>query len=435
MPSCKAPFSNNPERTHTMTTTNTTTRRNFLKGMGVTMALPWLESLGGKLYAADSFAEPRRLLLICLPLGIYRDAFIPSESGAGYGSTEYLKFIEAFRDQFTVISGLDHPGVNGGHSAETRTFTGQPSDTRNVQSLDQYLASKIGLNTRYDSLVLSSGRNVLSWTDGGTMVPSEEKMANIYAKLFLQDDANSTDRVLREIGEGKSIMDLVHGQAKALQPSLSRYDQQKLEEYFESVRETERRLVKSESWVHRPKPSVEAGPPVDPASGAEIVTQLRNVCDMTYLAFKTDSTRIITFGYFQQNNVNIEGVTNGYHPLSHHGKDPNNIAQLKIIESEFFVELSRLMKNLREAKEGDSTLLDRTTILVTSNLGNGSSHSNRDLPVLLAGGRYRHGGHLAYEPSTIPLSNLYLSILHQFGIQDGSFGTSTGPLQGFDLLG
>lgn len=410
-----------------------TSRRHFLKGVGVTLALPWLESLGGKLYAADSFAEPRRLLLICLPLGIYREALIPSETGQNYQTTEYLSLIDEFRDQFSIISGLDHPGVHGGHSAESRIFTGQPSGSKNVTSLDQYLAGKIGMNTRYDSLVLSSGRNVMSWTDGGTMVPAEDKMANTYAKLFMQEDQNNTDKMLREIGEGKSIMDLVLGQAKALKPSLSNTDQQKLNEYFESVRETERRLVKSESWVHRPKPTVEAGPPEDPASRAEIVTQLRNVCDMTYLAFKTDSTRIASFGYFQQNNVNIEGVSNGYHPLSHHGRDPNNIAQLKLIEREFFVELKRLLTNLKNAKEGDATLLDRTTIVITSNLGNGSNHSNKNLPVIVAGGRYQHGQHLAYEPSTVPLSNLYLSVLNQFGIPDTSFATSTGPLRGFDL--
>jgi len=399
------------------------------------MALPWLESLGGKLYAADSFKEPRRLLLICLPLGIYRDAFIPEAVGNGYQSTEYLSLIDEFRDYFTIISGLDHPGVHGGHSAESRIFTGQPSGTRNVRSLDQYLASKIGIETRYDALVLSSGRNIFSWTDGGTMVPSESRMAEVYGKLFMQEDRKSADKILREIGEGKSIMDLVLGQAKTLKPTLSRPDQDKLEEYFESVRETERRLVKSEGWVHTPKPKVDFPTPVDPSSKAEIVTQLQNVCDMTYLAFKTDSTRVISFGYFQQNNVNIDGVKNGYHPLSHHGKDPNNIAQLKLIEKEFFVQLKDLLGRLKEAKEGDSTLLDRTTILVTSNLGNGSNHSNKDLPVLLAGGRYKHGQHLAFEPSTVPLSNLYVSVLNQFGIPDTSFATSTGPLKGLDLIG
>jgi hypothetical protein len=410
-----------------------TSRRNFLKTAGATLAIPWLDSFNGFAHAADVETSPQRLLMICLPLGIYRNAIIPSEAGPNYKSPEYLSLIDDFRDRYTVISGLDHPGVSGGHSAEPRIFTGIPSNKKNVRSLDQYVAGKVGQETRFDSLVLSAGRNEFSWNDSGTMIPSEAKMARVYAKLFGQENKADTDRVLREIGQGKSIMDFVQRQAKALRPSLSDADQDKLEEYFESVRETERRLVKSENWVHTPKPKVSLPMPQDPTDSAEIVTQLRNVCDITHLAFQTDSTRVITFGYFQQNKVNIPGVSNAYHALSHHGKDPNNIAQLKLIEAEFFKELGRLLSNLKRTREGDATLLDRTTIVVTSNLGNGSNHSNKDLPVLLIGGRFAHGRHLAFDPSTVPLSNLYVSILNQFGLSDKSFGTSTGPLQGLEF--
>ena len=385
------------------------------------------------MHAADSGSSPQRLLMICLPLGIYRDAFIPENPGTTYQSTEYLSLLGDFRDRLTVISGLDHPGVGGGHSAEPRIFTGVPSNKKNVRSLDQYLATKVGQETRFDSLVLSSGRNEFSWNDSGTLIPSESKMSRVYTKLFGQENKEGTDKVLREIGHGKSIMDMVQRQAKTLRPSLSSTDQEKLEEYFQSVRETERRLVKSEGWVHTPKPRVDMPMPEDPTDSAEIVTQLRNVCDITHLAFQTDSTRVITFGYFQQNKVNVPGVSNAYHALSHHGKDPNNIAQLMRIEAEFFKELGRLLAKLKNTKEGDATLLDRTTIVVTSNLGNGSNHSNKDLPVLLIGGRFNHGQHLAFDPSTVPLSNLYVSILNQFGQADRSFGSSTGPLKGLEI--
>jgi hypothetical protein len=410
-----------------------TTRRNFLRMAGSAVALPWLESLGGFAHASESPAAPQRLLLICLPLGIYREAFLPRQSGTAYESTEYLSILDPFRDHYTVISGTDHPGVHGGHSAEPRIFTGVPSNKRNSRSLDQYLASRIGEETRFESLVLSAGRNVFSWTDSGTMVPAESSMARVYQRLFVDEGQASTGEVLREIGRGRSIMDLALRQAGMLRGHLSKADQVKLEEYFESVRETERRLAKSESWVYTPKPTVDAAPPTDPPDKGEIVTQLRNVCDMTYLAFQTDSTRVVTFGYFQQNKVNIPGVKNGYHALSHHGKDPNNIAQLKLVEREFFEELKTLLTNLKNTREGDTTLLDQTTIVVTSNLGNGSNHSNKDLPVLLIGGHFEHGQHLAFEPGTVPLCNLYLSILHQFGIGDESFGTSTEPLSGLNI--
>jgi len=409
------------------------TRRHFIKGTTAMLGLPWLESLGGFAHAADAKAEPRRLVLINVPLGLYHDALMPKEAGARYAASEYLSILNEFRDRFTVISGLDHPGVGGGHASEARIFTGVPSNARNVRSLDQYLATKIGQHTRFDALPLSAGRNIFSWTDSGTQVPAESKMANVYARLFLDESKATAEKVIQDIGHGKSIMDLAQRQAKALKPKLSQADQDKLEEYFESVRETERRLVKSEGWVHTPKPKVSAPAPKDPASGAEIVTQLRNVCDMTHLAFQTDSTRIVTFGYFQQNNVKVEGVTNGYHPLSHHGQDPNNIAQLKLIEMELFKELKTLLTNLKNTKEGDATLLDRTTIIVTANLGNASNHSTKDLPVLIIGGRFKHGQHLAFEPSTVPLSNLYVSVLNQFGLTDKKFGTGTGPLKGLEL--
>jgi len=411
-----------------------TSRRNFLKGVGVTLTLPWMESLGSIAHAADVATEPRRLLLVCLPLGIYRDAFIPTETGAGYDATEYLKMIDEFRNDYTIISGLDHPGVSGGHGAQPRIFTGQPSSERNRRSLDQYLASKIGQYTRYDSLNLSAGANDFSWTDGGSMVPPTKRLSDAYAKLFVDEGAANKDQVLKEIGRGKSIMDFVLGEASAIRPHLSKTDQDKLEEYFESVRATEQRLVKAEDWVHKPKPEIDVKPVADPEDPTAIIQQMRNVADMTYLAFKTDSTRIVTFGYFRQGDVTVPGVEGAYHALSHHGKEEHAIAQLKKIEAGFFQEFKRLLANLKNTKEGDSTLLERTTIVVTSNLGNGSNHSNKDLPVLLAGGRYQHGQHLAFERSTVPLSNLFVSVLNQFGVPDTSFATSTGTLQGLQIL-
>jgi hypothetical protein len=176
---------------------------------------------------------------------------------------------------------------------------------------------------------------------------------------------------------------------------------------------------------------VHAAPPA--AFGAdEIVTNLRGVCDVTFLAFKTDSTRVVTFGYFRQDTVAVPGVNIGYHNLSHHGQDEGNIAQLKRVERAFFDELKALLTALRDTREGDSSLLDRITVVVTSNLGSGNSHSNKNLPVLLAGGRFRHGEHLAVEPGTVPLSNLYVSVLRQLGFDDEAFGTSTGPLRGLE---
>ncbi len=409
------------------------TRRDVLRGAGVTLTLPWLESLSGITHAAEAGKEPRRLLLICLPLGIYRDSFIPRQSGAGYELTEYLTPLADLRDHFTIISGLDHPGVSGGHAAQPRIFTGVPSAERNRRSLDQHVAASQGQYTRFESLALSAGANDFSWTDGGSMVPAEKTVADAFTRLFAEEGAGNKTKVLREIGRGRSILDHVLDEALELQSRISRRDQEKLDEYFESVRATEKRLVKSEEWLHQPKPTVDSKPPAAFAPD-EIITNLRGVCDLTYLAFRTDSTRVITFGYFRQDTVAVPGVNVGYHNLSHHGQDDGNIAQLKRVERAFFDELKTLLVSLQNTREGEATLLDRTTILVTSNLGSGNSHSNKDLPVLLAGGRYRHGQHLAMTPGTVPLSNLYLSVLHQLGIEDQSFGTSAGTLTGLSIV-
>ena len=408
------------------------TRRHFLRGVGITLSLPWLESMGGILHAADAEKEPRRLLLVCLPLGIFRDALIPKQTGNGYEATEYLTALQDFREHFTVISGLEHPGVGGGHASQPRIFTGLPSAERNRRSLDQHVAAALGQHTRFDTLTLSAGANDFSWTDSGSMVPAEKNVADAFAKLFAEEGATNKTKVLREIGRGKSILDFVLDEASDLRPRLSKRDQDKLEEYFESVRATEKRLVKSEEWMHTPKPQVGVKAPA-PFAQDEIITNMRNVCDLTYLAFKTDSTRVITFGYFRQDTVAVPGVKVGYHNLSHHGQDEGNIAQLKRVERAFFDELKTLLTNLKNAKEGDSNLLARTTIVITSNLGSGSSHSNKDLPVLLAGGRFQHGQHLAIAPGTVPLSNLYLSVLNQIGMDDKSFGASTGTLKGLEL--
>ena len=410
-----------------------TNRRKFLFSAGVTLGLPWLESLGGVVHAAEAGQEPRRLLLICLPLGIYRDSFVPKQSGSNYQLTEYLEPLADLRTRFSLFSGLEHPGVSGGHAAQPRIFTGIPSSDRNRRSLDQYVAKTLGQYTRFDSLVLSAGANDFGWTEGGSMVPAEKNIADAFAKLFTEEGTANKTKVLSEIGRGKSILDSVLEEAFDLRSRLSQRDQEKLEEYFESVRATEKRLVKSEEWIHQPKPTVNAQPPGKIAPD-EIITNLRGVCDLTHLAFKTDSTRVITFGYFRQDTVAVPGVNIGYHNLSHHGQDESNIAQLKRVERVFFDELKTLLTNLQNTREGDATLLDRTTIVVTSNLGSGNSHSNKDLPVLLAGGRFKHGQHLVFEPGSTPLSNLFVSVLNQLGFEDQAFATSTGSLKGLELL-
>ena len=408
-------------------------RRTLLKSGGAAIALPWLEAMGTSTWGAEqkTGGEPRRMVLINLGLGLYSPAFYPQQPGKNFQASEYLKLLDELRDDYTVISGLSHPGVVGGHATESRIFNGTPSIRKMGVSLDQYAAKFLGEFTRFDTLPLSMRNANFSWSADGSPVPAESSMSTVFQRLFGDEDASSIAAARRTVDRSRSILDLINGQAKRLAPKISRADRAKMDEFSTSVREVERRLAKSELWLDTPKAQVGAEAPVDPASRAEFIARMQNVFDIAYLSLKTDSTRIITFDIFEQNSVNIEGVNNAYHGLSHHGKDSSNISQLKLIETEIIEQLQNFLTRLKKSHEDDTTLLDRTTVLLTSNLGNASNHSNRSLPVLLAGGRFKHGQHLVFDPpDTTPLCNVFVSILQQLGIETDSFGTSTGTLPG-----
>ena len=300
-------------------------------------------------------------------------------------------------------------------------------------SLDQYAAQFVGEFTRFDTLPIGMGNTSLSWSADGSPVPAESRMSAVFQRLFADEGASSKAAAKQQIARSNSILDLINDQAQRLSGRVSHADRDKLDEFFTSVREVERRLDKSESWLETPRPKVDAEPPVDPASRSEFIVRMQNLFDVTYLALKTDSTRIVTFNIFEQNSVTVEGVNNGYHNLSHHGKDPANIDQLKLIETEIIDQLANFLDRLKQTQEDDSTLLERTTVLLTSNLGNASNHSNKQLPVLLAGGRFKHGQSLRFDPpDTTPLCNLFVSMLQQLEIETDSFGTSTGTLTGLE---
>ena len=408
-------------------------RRTFLKSGGVAITLPWLEAMGTSAWASEreTGSEPRRIVLINLGLGLYSPAFYPQQAGKEFQTSEYLKILDDLRDDYTVISGLSHPGVVGGHATESRIFNGTPSIRKMGISLDQYAAKFLGEFTRFDTLPLSMRNASFSWSADGSPVPAESSMSTVFKRLFADEGASGKAAARRTVDRSRSILDLINGQARRLSPRISSTDRAKMDEFSTSVREVERRLAKSELWLDTPKPSVDAEPPVDPASRAEFITRMKNIFDIAYLSLKTDSTRIITFDIFEQNSVNIEGVNNAYHGLSHHGKDSSNISQLKLIETEIIEQIQNFLSRLKQTQENDTTLLDRTTVLLTSNLGNASNHSNRSLPVLLAGGRFKHGQHLVFDPpDTTPLCNVFVSMLQQLGIETDSFGTSTGTLPG-----
>lgn len=419
-------------------------RRTFIRSTGIALALPWLEGFAAEAQrrSARSSEPPRRMVCICAPLGLHPDNFFPEQAGKDYTLSPYLEILKDYRDDMTVISGLSHAGMGSvfAHQASASFLTGVPGAGRpgfcNAISLDQFAADHIGAQTRFPSLALSGeGSGGLSWTRTGALIPANNSPSKVFAQLFLEGRPEEVREQMRRLEDGRSILDDISDQAKSLRSNLGNADGEKLDEYLTSVRELEKRMVSDESWARKPKPKVAVQPPTDIANAADIIGRARLLFDLTHLALQTDSTRLITIMLAGSSFAPpIPGVTLGHHDLSHHGKDPRKLEQLKIVEVETMKTVRDLLAKLDESKEGNSTLLDRTTVFLGSNLGDSSSHSTQNLPVLLAGGDFQHGQHLSFHPKAPPpLCNLYVSMLQRLGIETDRFGSSTGTLTGLEM--
>jgi len=413
------------------------TRRHFLRAAGVSLALPWLPSLAG-----DEKSPPRRMVCVCAPLGLHPPAFFPEKAGRDYALSPHLEVLADLRDDFTVMSGLAHPDVGASHDSIFSYLTAAPhpeqrAGFRNSISVDQLAAEKIGLLTRYPSLPLSCEGFSLSWTRTGALVPSDSWPTSVFARLFLDGKPDEVEAQARRLRDGQSVLDRVGEQARAMQPALGQADRDKLDEYFSSVRELEQRLARAEEWSKKPKPKVDVKPPVNATNPADVVGKARLMFDLAHLALQTDSTRLVTLLLLGTSAVPpIAGVSLGHHDLSHHGQDPGKIAQLRTVEVEKLKTLRDFLKKLKETKEDGATLLDRTMVLFGSNLGNAATHATRNLPMLLAGGGFKHGQHLAFDAKNPPpLSNLYVSMLQRLGLEVEKFGSSTGTLPGLEMVG
>lgn len=412
-------------------------RRTFLRGSGVSLALPFLDAMWGHRALAAEAVPPKRLVTICASLGIYGPDFFPAEAGEGYKSTSYLETLNAHRGDFSILSNLSNPDQNGrdGHSSELTWLTGARhpglGGFRNTISVDQFIAEKIGYETRYPSLQWNTGGgNSQSYTRSGVMIPAESRPSKIFAKLFLDGTPDEIKTQMRKLKEGRSIMDTVGEEAKRLEKRFGSADRDKLDEYFTSVREMEQRLQKAEAWVQKPKPKVDAQPPKDLQDEKDLIGRMNLLFDLVPLAFQTDSTRLITIMVQGRGDVpTIPGVKADHHNLSHHGQDPEKIAQLRLVETAQMTALNGLLDRLKAKKEGAKNLLDSTAVFYGSNLGNANSHDWHNLPLLLAGAGFKHGRHVTGDAkNNTPMCNLFVRLMQNMGIETDTFGTSTGVL-------
>ena len=403
-------------------------RRTFLRGTGVAMALPLLDAMRPAL-AAGKPDVPRRMIGIETNMGILPQFFFPEKAGKDYALSPYLERLAKHRDQFTVFSGTSHPGVTGAHAAEKCFLTGTPHPERggfrNWVSVDQYAAEQIGNRTRYPSLVLGVGSEgqTLSYTRSGAPIPIERSPRKLFEKLFIQGKPSEVAAKVEEIRQGRSTLDFVGDQAKRLNGSLSPADRQRLDQYYTSVRDLEQRLASAEEWEHKPKPKVTAALPEDVKDGREFARQTQIMFDVVKLALETDSSRLVSL-FIDATSI---------HNITHHGNRPEVLAELRAKEESQFDALAGFLKVLSDAKEEGDTLLGRTMVLYGTCMGSANSHSNSNLPVLLAGGGFKHGRHLAFDTdNNYPLTNLFVSMLQRLGLEAREFSTGKGTMRGLE---
>jgi hypothetical protein len=420
-------------------------RRKFLRGAGVVLALPFLESMVSAFGQAQKSVKPRRMIGICNNLGLLPEEFFPTGKGRDYAASPYLKILQEHRNEFSVFTGVSHPNVDGGHPADVCFLTAAPhpgsGSFRNTISLDQHIAEQIGILTRFPSLTLAvnTRSKSLSWTGTGVAIPPEDKAAAVFKEMFLQGSAAQIDAQIRKLDTGRSILDAIEGQAKELQASVGERDRERLDQYFTSVRDLEQRLQASKGWEKVPKPAVTAPMPVDPTDPAEYMAKVKVMYDLARLALETDSTRSITLMLEGVSapvlDIPGETLTDSYHNLSHHGKSESKKAQLRIIDELHMKLLAGLIANLKSVREGEDTLLDRTMVLYGSNFGDANAHICTNMPMILAGGGFRHGQNLLFDKSNnYPLPNLYVSMLQRMGIESDRFASSTGTMRGLEFV-
>lgn len=405
------------------------------------MALPLLDAMIPAFAKERQIRVPRRMIAINIDLGFLPDDFFPKGSGLNYELSPYLQTLSRFRNELTVFNGVSHPEVDGGHQADVSFLTGAPhprsAGFKNTISLDQYAAQHIGHLTRFPTLNLrvGPGAGSMAYTADGVRIPSEERPSRIFRQLFVQGTRDEIDAQVRKLQEGQSLMDSFAGQIKSISNRVSGPDRARLDQFFTSVREVEKRLAINEEWETKPKPSVDVKPPTDNLAPGALVQRTRNMYDLARLALETDSTRLVTVLVTQGFNpkVDLPGVELPHHALTHQSQKKDSREQLNTIEKAQMNELGRLLGGLHAASESGDSLLNRTMVLQGSNLGHAGRHDNRNLPVLLAGGGFRHGQHLKFhQQHNEPLANLFVTMLQRLGIETDRFSSGHRTIPGLE---
>jgi hypothetical protein len=423
--------------------TNTINRRRFvLQTVAGSFALPGLSSLVSEASVANGMVlatrgagvGARRFGGVGNLLGFQPKQFFPETTGKDFEETTLLKPLAANREEITVYRGLDH-GLRGGHFAVHTFLSGVLHHESKHRSdgnvtIDQFIADEIGRQTRFPSLTVGSEGGIhggcqLSWTRSGVRVPPITGPAELFERLFLTESRQRRAEKVKENSLQASILDSISEEANSLAKRVNQEDKAKLDEYFTSIRDVEKRLEVRRRWADQPKPD----PPFERPTNTNTVEDLPLLYELIALALQTDSTRVATLeigGSFLPQDL---GINKSYHSLSHHGNDKEAISHLIALETYQIEHFGKFLTRLSGIQDGEQALLDSTAVLFGSGMGNGNSHTNTDLPIVLAGGGYGCGEFKKAEstgPGKVPLCNLLLDIAQRTGVETDSFGTSTG---------
>ena len=410
-------------------------RRSVLKAAGVSLSLPFLESMA----ANTNVKQAPKMVCILSDNGFLSEYFTPKGTGRNYAMSDYIKILSSFKNDMTVFSGVSLPEVDGAHATTSSYLTGAPhpggSAFKNTISLDQYVAERVGTNTRLSSLPINIfSTDSISVSQSGVKIPAWNSASDIYKLMFIQGSQKEINRQLHNLSQGRSLLDFVYEDSKAFAKRVTANDRQKLEQFLTSVRETEKELQSQTGWLHKPKPKTNFREPKDIRGKNDILGRIKQMYQMIALALETDSTRISTLfinsgGFGRVYSIPGMRMNKGWHPLTHHSNNPRSKKMLKKIEETQFQALAGFLGQLRS-----KGLLDSTMVLHGSNLGKASNHDSKNMPMLLAGGGFKHGQHLAFnQKNNYPLTNLYLSMIQRMGVQCDKFSTSTGTMRGLEF--
>ncbi|MBC90297.1 MAG: hypothetical protein CMJ71_06360 [Planctomycetaceae bacterium] len=426
-------------------------RRLFLRQAGVAIGLPFLPSLTSSKIAVGSqqvVTGSKKMVCIGNMLGFHPAAFWPSAKQVGvergftslegfeYGTT--TQPLNEIREQSTLIQGLDHD-TKGGHFGIHSFLSGVKQNEASSMihgnvTIDQFAAEHVVGQTRFPSLTIGSLEGIhggcqLSWTRTGTRVPPIPGPEQLFKKLFVDATEQDKDSAADRFALQNSILDVVQEQAHDLQRSLNQRDKNKLDEYFTSVRDVEKGIARRRRWIDVPKPEAMIKQP----RNRNMVEDLPLLYDLIVMALQTNATKVATLEIGGDFNPADLGIRGGYHSLSHHGQLQDRIDALITLETYQIEQFVRFVKKLAVTLDDTGPLLDTTTVLFGSGMGDANSHTNRNLPIVLAGGSFTHRKLLAFDtshPHRPPLANLFVSMLQEFGVEAESFAKSTGTLRG-----